>query len=421
MKKVLFLCYDKFPDFGACSTVLSNLCFEGNISRELETHVATIKYLNSEKDYEENKGIIIRRELIEELVLRKYIKRLAGESLFLAVKCFSDKALYDVFQKHGTKYIYNRIARKIVHQIKEIDDGTFDYFIPIVGRYETAYAALEYKKIYNKDLKIILYQIDPCSTNTMFSSKTLEERKELENALYSESDHILLTKIMYEELSGKYPLDIVKKMQVIEFPCVLPELRKIYKPTILRKNKNDIICVFSGSLYKGFRDPEYTLRLFSKLNPNIKLVLAGVDKSQLPIDFRDDVHVVPLGKLSMKESREIENGADFLVNIGNRMLNQVPSKIFEYISMGLPIINICTSALCPTICYTQKYENAINIIENVDQIYGQVELLNRFIINNYGKRSNMEAIESKFEECTPSYCANQIIDMIQFTPCCSIN
>ena len=48
---------------------------------------------------------------------------------------------------------------------------------------------------------------------------------------------------------------------------------------------------------------------------------------------------------------------------GNKVDNQVPSKIFDYISLGKPIINVYTSEKDPALEYLKQYPLALNISE----------------------------------------------------------
>ena len=60
--------------------------------------------------------------------------------------------------------------------------------------------------------------------------------------------------------------------------------------------------------------------------------------------FNDDIKNISknihfLGKKRKEDIIRIYQEADILVNIGNSIDNQMPSKIFEYISTGKPILN----------------------------------------------------------------------------------
>ena len=47
-----------------------------------------------------------------------------------------------------------------------------------------------------------------------------------------------------------------------------------------------------------------------------------------------------MGRVSHTVAIQYMSEADFLLNIGNSISSMVPSKIFEYISTGKPIISI---------------------------------------------------------------------------------
>ena len=69
------------------------------------------------------------------------------------------------------------------------------------------------------------------------------------------------------------------------------------------------------------------------------------------------------GSLSGEALQRQYAETEVLVNIGNAVDNQMPSKIFEYISTGKPIINIFKSTDCPTLKYLGRYPLVLNIHE----------------------------------------------------------
>ena len=99
------------------------------------------------------------------------------------------------------------------------------------------------------------------------------------------------------------------------------------------------------------------------------------------------------------------------MNIGNKVLNQVPSKLFTYIATGKPIINLCTSRNCPTIPYLDKYPLSLNVFE--DDILEARKQVESFIANSVGKRVAAEEIAHDFYECSAEYCANVMNSQIR--------
>ena len=142
-------------------------------------------------------------------------------------------------------------------------------------------------------------------------------------------------------------------------------------------------CLFCGSIYGGIRNPDYTIRLFKPLieHDKVELHFVGVCRDEISEEFKD-LNIFCHGMVPLDKAMEFMNQADFLVNIGNSVINQVPSKIFDYISMGKPIINVCKSRKCSTLPYFERYPLAINLFEEKNIFDKQVECLGRFITDN---------------------------------------
>ena len=94
------------------------------------------------------------------------------------------------------------------------------------------------------------------------------------------------------------------------------------------------------------------------------------------------------------------------------MTNQVPSKIFEYISACKPIINVCVNKDCPSIPYLEKYPLALSIIEGVGTPEEHAAEIERFIIENAGRTVEKATVLELFKECTAEYCAEQMAQVV---------
>jgi len=60
---------------------------------------------------------------------------------------------------------------------------------------------------------------------------------------------------------------------------------------------------------------------------------------------------------------QVYESADILVNIGNSTTYQAPSKVIEYMSTGLPILNITSVAQDSTIPLLKTYPAAFSCFE----------------------------------------------------------
>ncbi len=298
------------------------------------------------------------------------------------------------------------ISRNIIACLNKVGDK-YDCIIAVVANFNNAYAAVRYGNKTNKP--VIIYQVDPIATNYCLKQYKKKLQK-LEKYLYDGAKYVFTTPIIKEEQEKLGRVDLNKFIPV-EFPNVV----NLCAAPINRANEQ-IVCTFCGNIYGGIRDARYTLELFSKLPPNSNVVLhfIGAGQQDLLEEYEAGAlrgRLIRKGTLSKEESVQCMQQSDFLINIGNVVTNQVPSKIFDYISTGLPIINICVNADCPTIPYLTKYGLALNVIQsdngNIPQ--DQIKLLQEFLTTAQGKRLEYKEIHEKFLTCTPEYVAKLML------------
>ena len=120
-----------------------------------------------------------------------------------------------------------------------------------------------------------------------------------------------------------------------------------------------------------------------------------------------------LGQLSKLECDEWLNKANVLVNVGNSVTNQVPSKLFDYISKGKCILNTYKNYNCPTLKYLKNYSLAINVFEKTELNNDSVKFIETQIKNYMSKTISFSLIEKKYFNCTPIYVSNQILNVLQ--------
>ena len=88
------------------------------------------------------------------------------------------------------------------------------------------------------------------------------------------------------------------------------------------------------------------------------------------------------GFLTHEAIMQIYTESDFLLNIGNTNTAMLPSKLFEYMSTGKPIICTYTSKYDTSNEYIIKYPNSILLNENkpIDQ---HIKPLEKFLNKDF--------------------------------------
>lgn len=403
--KILFVLEDNFPESGACTSLVNNIIHSGGMIDKVSlVDVLAVKNKYLSRKTEKINGVTVYNcALLSKIPTWQYKCAIKQHPIKL-----SAIVLRKLFTFRNTGLIEKAVDKDNVKTIeKTIKDikKKYDIIIAVMGRFDVAAAAVKHKKK-NPDVKLIIYQVDPCSSNEMYSLSAREELKGKEKEIYNVSDKIITTPILFDESKEKYSDEMINKIIPMEFPNVVPV------DDGNREETSDIRCLFTGSIYGNFRDPKYTLKLFDKAELPIGFEVIGSVKPEVKSEFTKH-SVLYHGPKPLEETKAELAKADVLVNIGNDMLNQVPSKLFEYISYGKPIINICKNRNCPTIPYLEKYKYALNLYEEDDIFEEQVKLLNDFILENHKNRMTADEILEAFETCTPQYCAGQMIEVFK--------
>ncbi len=395
MKKILFVTTNNYPYSGTCSNILSNIINEGNLIKSFENiSVLACKKTINDDDIESVNAVTVYRVLSWSLVQRNELKEcLQSKKICPFISGFIWKLLLFFYKKILKNDFYDFVSVYAFYKsLKKYHAEKFDAIISISGRYGASIAVEKFAKKHN--IEFILYQVDPAATNKVYNKKTQQQRLITELSLYSSASKIFTTPIIYQEHSLDVFSRYLSKMISLEFPVV--------KPTSYSYQKNNPLrAIYCGSFYGNIRNPDYTIALFKDL------VLKGIVSLEFVGNIDDSLKkyasILPIkcwGNKTIQECQNFIQQADILINVGNVIDNQIPSKIFEYISTGKPIVNVCKVKKCPTLPYLSRYTSAFNCFEDYALLNKQKNDLKKFV-NSLPSIIGEEEILEKFGDCTP--------------------
>lgn len=406
--KVLFVCVDRYPYDGACTSLLKKIFFNGGlIEKGNEIHIATYRQQYDDKDEEIVDEVRIHRLLsprflsISEFVRHKREMSLLIKGIFVKIKKHVEQKLKNGYEDLDRAQIAE--CKKYLRALFEKEN--FDIVVGVAGCYEMAIAAQEISE--EKYVSYVLYQVDPFTDNIMFSPKSASKRMEIEKKLYRCSQKVFTTEIILSKMKKRMSKEELLNTEVMEFPGVSIDFSKGDR----QQTCDGVDCVFTGRIYRGVRNPTYIIKMFNEFPRNIRLKLYGVTEKELKDIFSIEAlpnNVICYGLVSVEEAESAMKNADVLVNIGNIMLNQVPSKLFSYISTGKPLLNICANHECPSKRYLEHYPYAMSIDETQSCDDATVKEVMKFLTGNAGKMCDLHEIETLYEKCTPKYVASQM-------------
>ncbi|WP_288275586.1 glycosyltransferase [uncultured Prevotella sp.] len=184
------------------------------------------------------------------------------------------------------------------------------------------------------EVRVCSYTVDPYSTPDRVRP-ILHSRKamlDFEKNTLIRMDSVLLSEEVYnarEELREAIPA-------CRPLPYLMPPFE--VSKNIPKRDKV-LVGVYAGSFYEKIRNPRYMLKVLSKLNRNtFKLVLYCKGCENVLGEYSNVDNIEQHGLITPTQLAEEYRKADILIGVGNSVSEFLPSKTFEYIAQGKPIV-----------------------------------------------------------------------------------
>ncbi|MBD7984578.1 glycosyltransferase [Sporosarcina sp. Sa2YVA2] len=245
------------------------------------------------------------------------------------------------------------------------------------------------KKVKKKFPRInwLVYELDPYAFNKVLRLQYLLffYRFFKEFNILASADKVMLTHELYNQYT-RSPFYILKR-KFVDFGIPLMKIHNKDKNNIF--TKETVTFAYIGSFYKKIRNPEYMFKVFLevvKTHKNFILNLYGLKKDDLDKKYVDLLgeNLVIHGRVSKNVISKVIEDTDFLINIGNSISNQLPSKVLEYIGTGKPIINFYTIKNDTSNKYLTSYPYALLLKQLNGGTNEQSKKVINFVDNHIG-------------------------------------
>lgn len=301
--------------------------------------------------------------------------------IFLSTYCFPSR----------DKWMINKYFEKIESINK---NGDVRAVISVTNPITTHFAALKYKQV-NNTFKWITYSTDPFTYyDAVYKNMIFKKHRQLRNfgeeqRIFESADYNLLTRALYKSVRDDFHL---KGSKYICFPFYLKKQRTSIENS-LNSKKQYIHIVYAGSLNKKIRNPVHILH---KLPNRRDIIISFYQNGNCNDILSQYQYINNKPMLSKSEYLDlIYNDADILINIGNiNCKYQEPSKLYELLSTGKPIINFYfeKSIQCDII---DQYPLGINIC--TDWVDSNI-IIEDFCIKNKNTRLTFEEVLKIFPQ-----------------------
>ncbi len=406
--KLLFITYDFYPNFSANSLIINNLS-QAFIRMGHEVDILTLKSDNNNQDEEQWNDIRIHRirETFDKNQVKEYINQ---HKLIHAIKLLS-AILGDYF--NHKEYLKNYWSYFSTIRLKEIlEKKHIHAVINVCYPFESCLPIIKYLKIYPKNFIWMIYMQDPFATNYYYINKyQMADLMQFQTQVLQITDKVIVTApIMREILADNSGINL-NKFKVLNFP-VVQKLRKTLVEEDIIFPKNYVNCVFVGRFNQETRNPRVLFQMFENLKrDHIRLHIIGEDKERWSSYLSEgESNIFFYGSRSREVAINAELNAHILINLGNSIPNQLPSKTLEYISTGKPIVNLFKVENCPSLEYLSRYPCCLNIFESrIDR--RTLDDLVYFCIRYRKVNIEYRIIRRRYYECTVEYVGNEFLTL----------
>ena len=299
--------------------------------------------------------------------------------------------------------------------LKHVQQNKYDAIIAFHNPYEAVEVGIRLKKIF-PDLLFVIFEIDPITNaidaNIGLGSKLKSLTIKAERKAFTYADLIIHMVSNKNKYSSKYYKEYYNKTEYVDLPLINNIVSYHCYP--FEKNE-EISIIFSGRISSLYRSPNYILHLLDIISREMKIHVAFYSKGDCQEDLKryslehDYIEVNDYVAEEILDEKMKE--ASVLLNIGNRMSDMLPSKMFKYISFRKPIIHISTQQNDACIPYLRKYGLSLVLNEN-DSVKENVHKLKEFLIDVNGKIADGNIIKERFKENRPDYIAEKIVRLI---------
>lgn len=365
-KKPILIClYAYYPFENANTNVM--LPIINALSEEYEVHILTENRDNTAPHEEiTSEGIYIHRYPCMSKFQKQFhnLVRLDTKKQRTILKSILINILSPIAKKMDEHNLFLHPEYVMIRSLME--KNSFRFVMTTCANFDSHRNMLRYKLENDFNTPWISYFMDPFAfyiENCDIKGDLLQ----LEMRVYEKCDLVLVTEEIYEENHHNELCIYLDKTKPVKFGNFtleeMPLINDIFIP-------DKINCVYVGSLLnERIRDPRMFYRLIDLVDDRFVFHIicnnVSADNKRLFNEIvREKEKVCWYHNLPLAECKGIMNTADILINLGNKTTNQTPSKVFDYIGTGKPIINLCSIEPDTSKKYLQNYPLVLNLIDS---------------------------------------------------------
>lgn len=304
--------------------------------------------------------------------------------------------------------------KDVVNKCIELNSiKSYDAVMSISLPFKSHYIAYDFISKINTSMKWFIYEFDPYSLNESLVGNERRRRKYFQDEykVFQKGDYIFLTQELFSFYKGTPFESFINKMYPVPYANMKEMRIGLTSDNVISMDEVNINCLYAGTLYKDIRNPDYAIKLFKKMDINIKLIfISNYNKKDFHSEPNENISIYPLQPKEFANEAMIK--ADILINIGNTVPYQIPGKIFEYMSLGKPIIHFSKMPNDPALKYLKNYPMILIVKEWENLIEKQTKEIKEFCEKYKGAKLEYKEVCSSLKGADSESVSEEFADIV---------
>jgi hypothetical protein len=259
------------------------------------------------------------------------------------------------------------------------------------------------------------------STDTYYKSRygsrflwLAKRRSKDERAAYRAADHNFFSREIMNVCQDFLGHEVLAKSSVLDYMLFDPSAPTGFDTGFLKPDRINLL--YAGGFIEKARSPEYFLEILARLPPESKIVwhvFSSGCYAEALADFarRHPDRLVCHRPVKVHEIRDVMNACDILVNVSNDMDQFFPSKVFDYLSTGKPILNFTYPKRMKNPLF-EKHPHYLDV-EMFGDAAADVARVQAFCEANHGRGMTPQEVFSRYPEYTPERNLQELIRQLE--------
>lgn len=393
MKKVLFICDYIPPEHSATGRFTYYIAEE--LCKVCEVHLVC---LSSKYDIEEGAGFHVHRvpsrygcyqKMIKDNTKKQGVSKFVGKIIYRIYYLISCKRGIDDVKSH---------RKNLQKQCKKIiEENGIDTIISVSNPFENHAIAYELVKK-EPQLRWFPYLMDSNRNNAVYVGK-----QEIELKYFDYAEKVLIVPALLHD--KKFLEDFSTKIEVLDMPIVPVQIEPIVKTT-----DENMTFVYAGKFYEEIRNPSHLFEIFEMLPRNYILKIFYGGCNDVVQEYKEKLgdRLQVSGYISPEELDKVIAEANVVISLGNTVVNQVPSKIYDLIAYGKPILNFYQREDDISIGHLAPYP----LCKNISYMGANIEEIRMWCEKNKNNHLTYEDATSNMKEKCLENCTKRLCDII---------